>query len=166
MRRSFSNNTSWVGRACAVVLGLPSALGTGVNVTTLLLSTFGAWLGFGLVVHWLARWFGGQARVGQFLGVFGLAYAPLLLTVIGVVPGATVPVALLFFAMLITKFIAVKQAHRLSTGYALAAILGAYLIWLLIFLAVALFGSGFGIEQAANNSEVTHFLRSLPFAKP
>lgn len=153
-----------------IMLGLPSGLGTTIIEVLLVVSTLSAWLTFGFTAHWLARWFGGKARFGQFMGVFGLAYAPLMLSVITIIPGAYVTLPLLFFALLVTKFIAVKQAHRLTTGYTLAAILGAYLIWLLIYIAVAFFASAYGTEYFVQNSGIIDALRnfagSLPFVKP
>lgn len=136
---------SWEGVRLA--LGIPTPLNQGIAIGALVLDTLGAWLVFGTLAHWLARWFGGAGSWKQTLGAAALAYAPLLLLVVEAVPGAYVPLTLLFLAMLVGKYQAVKSAHGLAPGYTLAGILLPYLIGLVVLLALALFGGAFGVDQ-------------------
>jgi len=131
-----------------MLLGLPTWSGTIGSITGMVLATLLAWFVYGVLAHWLARWFGGQARFGQTLGVLSLAYAPLLLLVIELVPGARVPTLLLFLALFVAKYQALKQAHGLTPGYTLAAVIGPFVIVFIILLGVILFGTAYGVEQA------------------
>jgi hypothetical protein len=76
-----------------------------------------------------------------------LTYAPLLLLVVEAIPGAVVPLTLLFLLMLAGKYLAIKSAHHLTPGYALASVLLPYLVAALLLLALVLFGGAFGLEQ-------------------
>jgi len=145
------------------VLGIPTVPGTAATIGLLVLSTLLAWFGFGTVAHWLARWFGGHARYGQTLGATALSYAPLLLLVVETVPGATVPLTLLFLWMLMGKYLALKNTHALTTGYTLSATLLPYLIGLVLFGAVALFGGAYGIDQIPYTNDALSALRAFPF---
>ncbi len=130
-----------------VLLGIPSPVGTGLNIATILLATLLVWLAYGVLAHSLARWLGGRGRWQATFGALALAYAPLLLLLVEIVPGAGVPLNLLFLLMLVGKYQALKSVHQLSPGYTLAALLLPYLLALLLLLALALFGGAFGLEQ-------------------
>jgi hypothetical protein len=136
---------SWEGVRYA--LGIPTPTNQGISIGALVLDTLLAWFVYGTVAHWLARWFGGAGTWKQTLGAAALAYAPLLLLVVEAIPGAYVPLTLLFLAMLVGKYQAVKSAHDLTPGYALASILLPYLIGVVVLLALALFGGAYGLEQ-------------------
>lgn len=127
--------------------GYPSIPGTLTGIVTVALSTLTGWLTFGAVAHLFARWFGGQARFGQFLGALALAYAPLLLYVLELIPGFTLPLMLVPMSLLITRFMAVKRTYRLTTGYALAASLLPYLVLAFIGVAIAGLVAAFGLNQ-------------------
>ena len=102
---------SWEG--VRLRLGIPTPTNQGIGIGALVLDTLLAWLVFGTVAHWMARWFGGTGTLEADLGAMALAYAPLLLLVVEAVPGAYVPLTLLFLAMLVGKYQAVKSAHGL-----------------------------------------------------
>jgi hypothetical protein len=140
-----SYGLSWEGVRYA--LGIPTPANQGLGIGALVLNTLLAWLGYGTLAHWFARWFGGEGAWRQTMGAMALSYAPLLLLVVEAVPGALVPVSLLFLAMLIGKYLAVKSAHRLTPGYTLASVLLPYLVAVVLLLALALFGGAFGLEQ-------------------
>ena len=127
--------------------GYPSTTGTVSTVVALLIYLLLGWLVYGLVVHVTARWLGGQASLGQTLGALALAYAPLLLTVIVIVPGARVPAPLIFLLILVTRFQAIKTAHRLTPGYSLVALLTPYLISLVLLMGLILFGLAYVAAQ-------------------
>lgn len=127
--------------------GYPSIPGTLASIVSVVLSTLSGWLTFGLFAHLFARWFGGQARFGQFLGALALAYAPLLLYVLEVIPGFTLPLMLVPLSLLITRFMAIKRTYRLTTGYALAASLLPYLVLAFIGVAIASLTVAFGLNQ-------------------
>lgn len=134
--------------ALRLVLGLPTWSGTIGSIAGMVLATLLAWFVYGVLAHWLARWFGGQARFGQTLGVLSLAYAPLLLLVIELVPGARVPTLLLFLALLVAKYLALKQAHGLAPGYTLAALIGPFVLVFIFLVGALLVGTVYGVEQA------------------
>ena len=136
---------SWEGVRLA--LGIPTPLNQGIGIGALVLDTLLMWFVYGTLAHWLARWFGGAGSWKQTLGAAALAYAPLLLLVVEAVPGAYVPLTLLFLAMLVGKYQAVKSTHGLAPGYTLASILLPYLIGLIVLLALALFGGAYGLDQ-------------------
>ena len=138
--------------ALRVLLGIPAPSVTGGLYILFLVATLVNWLVYGVLAHLVARWLGGQARFSQTLGVTALAYAPLLLFTVELVPGAVMPVGLVFAYLLMAKFMAIGQAHGLSGGRALAAVLAPYLLSFVIAAGVVLFGSAIGIEQSIEQS--------------
>jgi hypothetical protein len=140
-----SYGLSWEGVRLA--LGIPTPTNQGINIAALLLNTLLVWLTYGTVAHWVARWFGGAGSWKKTLGALALSYAPLLLLVVEAIPGAAVPMSLLFLAMLAGKYQAIKSAHCLTPGYTLASVLLPYLAGAALLLALALFGGALGIEQ-------------------
>ena len=133
--------------AVRLFLGVPVPLAVASLYLLFAVVTLLNWLIYGLLVHLFARWLGGQARLGQTLGVTALAYAPLLLFSVELVPGAVLPVSLLFAYLLVTKFMAVAAAHGLHGGRALAAVLAPYLLAFVILAAAALFGGAYSLDQ-------------------
>lgn len=133
--------------ALRILLGYPTLTATISVDVSLIVTTFGNWFLFSLLAHWTARWFGSQARFGQTLGTIALAYAPLLLLVIQVVPGATVPLSLLFLLMLATKYMALKVTHDLGTPQTLFVLAAPYVIVALVVVIAALYGGAYGLEQ-------------------
>ncbi|MCB0039583.1 MAG: YIP1 family protein [Caldilinea sp.] len=133
--------------ALRILLGYPTLTATISVDLSLIVTTFGNWFLFAVLAHWTARWFGSQARFGQTLGTVALAYAPLLLLVIQVVPGATVPLSLLFLLMLATKYLALKTTHNLGTPQTLFVLAAPYVIVAIVAALVALYGGAYGLEQ-------------------
>ena len=110
--------------------GYPSWSGTVAAASAAVVGAFLNWLAFGVLAHWTARWFRGQASLSQFLGPLALAYAPLLLTVVLLVPGAVVAMPLVFLALLVAKYQAVKAT------YGLEFLLGGLAVTLIPYLLV------------------------------
>lgn len=150
---------SWEGLRALLGIQTPASVSVWAGVT--LLETLLAWLIYGTLAHWSARWVGGQARWSQTLGVLALAYAPLLLAVIEIIPGAALPLGLLFLLMLVGKYQAIKSTHGLSPGYALAAALLPYLLGSLLLLAALLFGAALGLEQLPFFDQAVATIRAL-----
>lgn len=143
----FAQGHAAAWEALRILLGYPTITATSISVTTLIVATLLNWLIFGLLAHTFARWYGGQARLGQTLGVLGLAYAPLLLRVIEVVPGAVAPIGLIFLLLLATKFLALQSAHGLGSVQTLAMTLAPYVAAILATALFLIFGSAYGLEQ-------------------
>ncbi|MEA3335137.1 MAG: YIP1 family protein [Chloroflexota bacterium] len=143
-----------------VATGYPSAAGIGALVTFLVITGI-SWLLFGLTAHLIARWFGGEASLGQFLGVLALAYTPILLTIIPMIPGASISPLLVFLAILVLKYLAVKCTYGLSPGYGLAIVLLPYLIGLIILTALVLLAVALGLNQIPFVNDILHSLRIL-----
>ena len=136
---------TWEG--LRALLGIQTPAGTALWAGVTLLDTLLFWLVYGTLAHWTARWLGGAGRWTQTLAALALAYAPLLLLTVETIPGAGLPLGLLFLLMLVGKYQALKCAHGLTPAYALAAALLPYLLAGLLLLAALLFGSAFGLEQ-------------------
>jgi hypothetical protein len=88
-----------------------------------LLFTFGSWLTYATLAFVVGRWLGAEASYGRTLGVFALAYTPVMLTVVEAVPGAYVAWSLIFLLILVAKFLAAREVFQLGPGGGLAAIL-------------------------------------------
>ncbi len=133
--------------ALRIVLGYPTMTATGATIAAVALLTLLNWFVFAVLAHWLARWYGSRAHFGQTLGVLALAYAPLLLRVVEVVPGAVAPTALIFLLMLATKFLALKTVHGLGSVATLFVLLAPYVIVLVVLAVVLLNGGAYGLAQ-------------------
>lgn len=142
------------------LLGIYTPANTALWSGATVLDTLLAWLLFGFLAHAAARWLGGAGRFSQTLGALALAYAPLLLVTIELVPGAGLPLGLLFLLMLAGKYQALKCVHGLAPGYALAATLLPYLIGSLLLLAAILVGAALGLEQIPYYDEIMIALRT------
>lgn len=136
-----------VWQALRLLGGYPSWSGTAAAAATAVVGTFVNWLIYGLLAHWVARWFRGQASLSQFLGALALSYAPLLLTVVLLVPGAALAMPLVFLALLVSKFVAVKTTYGLSSFAGLAVTLIPYLIIALLLVGLTIFGIAYGVGR-------------------
>jgi len=146
--------------ALRIVLGYPTMTATGATIAAVALLTLLNWFVFAVLAHWLARWYGSQARFGQTLGVLALAYAPLLLRVVEVVPGAVAPTTLIFLLMLATKFQALKTVHGLGSVSTLFILLAPYLIVVVVLVVLLLNG---GAYELAQNPTVNQALQVQQF---
>lgn len=133
--------------ALRIVLGYPTVTATGATIAAVVLLTLLNWFIFAVLAHWLARWYGSRASFGQTLGVLALAYAPLLLRVVEIVPGAVAPTALIFLLMLATKFLALKTVHGLGSFATLFVLLAPYVIVLVVLAVALLNGGAYGLAQ-------------------
>ncbi len=145
--QQFAQGYEATWQAIRLVGGYPSWSGTLAAASAAVIGSFLNWLLYGLIAHALARWFRGQASLSQFLGPLALSYAPLLLTVVLLVPGAAIAMPFVFLALLVAKYQAVKAAHGLTPFSTLAVTLAPYLFMALLLSAVAIFGAAYGISQ-------------------
>lgn len=127
--------------------GVPSWLGTATSFIVRLIFSLLSWLIYGWVAYLIARWLGGQAKWSLFLGALGLAYAPMLLAVANLVPGLAVPGSLIAGWLLITKYQAVKNTHKLSWEHSLAVVVVPYLVIGLVLFGVVLLGGASALSQ-------------------
>jgi hypothetical protein len=137
---------AWEG--LRALLGYPTVTATSVTSLLVILATLLNWFVFAVLAHWLARWYGSRARFEQTLGVLALAYTPLLLRMVEIVPGATAPTVLIFLLMLATKHQALKTVHGLGTSATLFVLLAPYLIVLVMLVVVLLNGGAYGLTQS------------------
>ena len=136
-----------IWQAVRLAGGYPSWTGTVAAAVGAVAGTYLNWLVFGLLTHLTARWFRGQASLSQFFGPLALSYAPLLLTVVLLVPGASVAMPFIFLALLVAKYQAVKTTYGLAPFAGLAAILIPYLLITLLMVGLAIFGAAYGLSQ-------------------
>ena len=141
-------------------LGIPTPSGTYSAIAIFVLTTLGNWSLFALLAHMFARWFGGKGRLGQTFGVVAFSYAPLLLAVVELVPGALVPVVLVALYLLVTKYLAIQSVHGLSWGYSLASVLAPYVLVAVIVTGVLMFTAAYGSQYAID--EMMKQIPSMP----
>jgi hypothetical protein len=98
------------------------------------------WLVYGLLAHLFARLLNGQANLAQTLGCTALAVAPQVLRLTELLPYVTVG-GVVGTWMLICRYLALKQAHRLTWGRAFWATVLPLLIFLLLGLILAAIGT-------------------------
>lgn len=119
---------NWMGTS-----SLSTATG---NLVLLPLGLVVRWLIYGLLAHLFARLLKGQASLSQTLGCTALAVAPQLLRLAELLPYVSVGGVVATWTLL-CRYLALKQAHRLSWGRALATTLLPSLILVLVGLILA-----------------------------
>lgn len=140
-----------------VVGGFPSALGTIVALVSTAGSLLLGWLLYGSLAHVLARWFGGNAPLKQFLGPLALSYAPMLLFGLAFIPGLEIGGTLVFLYMLTTKFIAIRRTYLLSPGYSLAVLLAPYAFGIALVAILVALSIGVGLGQIPYLDPILNF---------
>ncbi len=113
-----------------------SALG---NVVLTPLGLVIAWLVYGLLAHLFARLLKGEAILSQTLGCTALAVAPQVLNLTELVPYVTVGGVVASWT-LVCRYVALKQAHRLTWGRAFWATALPLLTLLVVGLILAALG--------------------------
>jgi lysylphosphatidylglycerol synthetase-like protein (DUF2156 family) len=124
-----------------------------------LLFTFSSWLTYATLAFVVGRWLGAEASYGRTLGVFALAYTPVMLTVVEAVPGAYVAWSLIFLLILVAKFLAAREVFQLGPGGGLAAILLPYLLGLILLIGLLIFAAALGLNQVPYVDEILRTLR-------
>ena len=145
--QQFSQTYEAVWQAIRLFGGYPSWSGTLAAASAAVVGAYLNWLVYGVIAHWTARWFRGQASLSQFLGPLALSYAPLLLTVVLLVPGAVVAMPLVFLALFASKYQAVKTTYGLSPLGSLAVTLIPYLLMIVLSIGLAIFGAAYGVGR-------------------
>lgn len=141
--------------------GFPSWSGTVAAAAAAVVGAYVNWLVYGLAAHWTARWFRGQASLSQFMGPLALSYAPLLLTVVLLVPGAAIAMPLVFMALLVAKYQAVKTTYGLSPFSNLAITLIPYMLIALLLIGLVVFAAAYGVAQIPYLEPIIRGLRLL-----
>jgi hypothetical protein len=141
-------DTTATGQAAIVVVigAVASAVaamrgGGGGMIAGIIFSLIGWALWAGVTYFIGAKLLGGTATWGELLRTLGFAQAPKVLLVLAIVPFLTwlvVPVVSIW--VLITGFVAVRQALDISTG---KAIITVVLGWLAMVIPFALMGLSF-----------------------
>lgn len=143
-----------------LVGGYPSYAGLGGSLISLLF-VLGSWFIYSLLAYVVAYWLGAPSDISQALGVFALAYTPIMLTVVELIPGGYVAWSLIFMLILVAKFLAAREVFKLGPGSSLAVILLPYLIGIILIFNLLIFGAAIGLNQIPYLDE---FLRTLQFA--
>jgi hypothetical protein len=138
--------------------GYPSTSGL-LGVFLSLLGVLGSWLIFSSLSYLIARWFGSKVAYKRALGVMALAYAPILLTAIAIIPGAIMPLFLIFALTLIAKFLAIRELYKFGPGQTLAMIILSYVICLILLVTVLVFAVALGLNRFPVIDDVLRILR-------
>jgi hypothetical protein len=96
-----------------------------------------SWLVYGFLAHGFARWLGGRGRLTGTLGTLALSFTPFLLHGLSLAPFVVFG-GVLNTWQLILRYKAVRSAHQLPWGRALAATLLPYLVYLILWLLAGL----------------------------
>jgi hypothetical protein len=140
------HDTSATGQA-AVVVALAAVAaavgGSAFGVGRSLVAYLVGWALWSAIVYGVGtRVFGGTATWGELLRTLGFAQAPAVLLVFGFIPlvGGIVE-TVVFFWVLLTTLVAVRQALDIPTGKAaLTAIVGSVAFFMVRLLVGGLFG--------------------------
>jgi len=116
----------------------PTPLSSLAGVVTTPLWLIIGWLIYGLLAHLFARLLGGEASLGQTLGCTALAVTPQVLNLAGLLPSVAMGGVVATWT-LICRYVALKQAHRLTWGRAFwATVLPRLALWLLLLIAAGM----------------------------
>jgi hypothetical protein len=137
----FQAQWDWNWRLANTLVPTPLSSLTGIITTPLRLIL--GWLIYGLLAHVFARWFGGEANLGQTLGTTALAVAPEILNLVGFLPFVVVG-GIVGTWTLICRYVALKEAHGLGWARAFwATVLPRLVLGLLAVIILGLSIAGF-----------------------
>ena len=159
--RQFSQAYEGLWQSIRLLTGYPSWSGTLAAAVTAIGGAYLNWLIYGVLTHWTARWFGGKASLAQFLGPLALSYAPLLLTVILMVPGGAIAMPLVFLALFVAKYQAVKTTYDLHPAGSLAVTVMPYLLTALLLATLVIFGLAYGAGRIPFIDPIMRIFRLL-----
>jgi hypothetical protein len=95
--------------------GYPSFAGALILALSSFISGVFAWLTYGFIGFYVARAFGAKIeKMGDFLGLMGLAFAPFILYSAEMIPGLVVPAALVLLWFLAAVYQAIRSTYQLS----------------------------------------------------
>lgn len=127
------------------LFGAPNPVGAAIGVIVAPLWLGMSWLIFGLLGHLFARLLGGQASLGQTLGCTALAITPHLMKLACVLPYVEIGGVITIWA-LTCNYLALKNAHRLSSERAFWATLLPFILLILLALIPAGLGVVLGLS--------------------
>ena len=95
--------------------GYPSVGGTVFTAVSFVISTIFAWFTYGFIGFYVTKALGAEVeKVGDYLGLMGLAFAPYLLYLFEIVPGLMIPLPLITLWFLATVYQANRVTYNLS----------------------------------------------------
>lgn len=124
-------DASW--RLFPALFGAPDPAAGALNLLLWPLWLVLSWLVYGLLAHGFARMLGGRGRWRGTLGAAALSFTPFLIRGLGIIPFVVFG-GVLNTWQLILRYKALRSAHALPWGRALAATLLPYLVYLLFWL--------------------------------
>lgn len=127
--------TLWDGlwRALPPLFGAPDPAMSALNLLVWPVWLVASWLIYAALAHGFARWLGGAGAFGGVLGATALSFTPILFRGLGIVPFIALGGALNTW-QLILRYKAIRSAHGLTWGRALAATLLPYAVYLVLGL--------------------------------
>jgi hypothetical protein len=127
--------------------GAPNPIGAAVGVIVIPLRLGVSWLVFGLLGYLFARLLGGQSSLDQTLGCTALAVAPQLLGLLHILPYVEVGSVITIWT-LVSNYLALKNAHHLSSKRAFWATLLPFIFLTLLGLILGGLGVFLGLNLA------------------
>jgi hypothetical protein len=119
------------------LFGAPSPARAAFNIVAWPAGMLLSWLFYGILAHLFARLFRGTGTLGQTFGTTALAWTPLLLRGLEIVPFLVIG-GVLSTWQLICRYKAIRMAHKLSWGAAFWATLLPFLVYLLLWIGLGL----------------------------
>ncbi len=115
------------------LFGAPDPALSALNLLVWPVWLVASWLIYATLAHGFARWLGGTGAFGGTLGATALSFTPILFRGLGIVPFIALG-GVLNTWQLILRYKAVRSAHGLTWGRALAATLLPYALYLVLWL--------------------------------
>jgi hypothetical protein len=129
-------NLSW--RILPALLGVPDPVRAALNIVIWPFTGVVSWLVYGALAYLFGRLLGGRGSLNQVLGASALSLTPWLFHALLFIPFVVIGGAVATW-QLILRYKAVRTAHLLSWGRALAATLLPYLVYLLLWVLAGVF---------------------------
>lgn len=136
--QTFTDNWNLGWRFLPALFGAPDPVRAALNIVIWPFTGVVRWLIYGLLAYLSGRLLGGRGTLNRVLGTSALSLTPWLFHVLLLVPFTVMGAAISLWQLLL-RYKAVRTAHELSWGRALAATLLPYLVYLLLWALVAAF---------------------------
>lgn len=138
--QSFTDNWDLCWRYIPALLGAPDPLRAALNVVLWPFTGVLSWLVYGTLAYLFGRLLGGRGTLNQMLGTTALALTPWVFHGLEFIPYVAIGSAVSIW-QLILRYKAVRTAHVLPWGRAVAATALPYLVYLLLWALVIAFSA-------------------------